>query len=40
MIGDLDRAVKTRDSKLRQVDLKNKEVKMEVQDYMDKKTEW
>jgi len=29
-----------RDSKLRQVELKNKEVEMEIQDFMDKKTEW
>ncbi|XP_060608579.1 coiled-coil domain-containing protein 178-like [Ruditapes philippinarum] len=39
VIGELENAVKKRDSRLRQVGLKNQEVKMEVQDYMDKKNE-
>ncbi|XP_053395665.1 coiled-coil domain-containing protein 178-like [Mercenaria mercenaria] len=40
IIGDLELSIKVRDSRLRQVNLRNQEVKMEVQDYIDKKNEW
>lgn len=39
-MSELEHAIKGRDSRLRQVVLKNQEVEMEVQDYNDKKNEW
>ncbi|KAL4236342.1 hypothetical protein ACF0H5_004729 [Mactra antiquata] len=39
IINELELAIKGRDSRLRQVVLKNQEVEMEVQDYQDKKNE-
>jgi hypothetical protein len=39
-ILELEKGAKARDSKLRKIMLKNQEAEMEVQDYMDKITEW
>ena len=39
-ILELEKGAKVRDSKLRKIMLKNQEAEMEVQDYMDKITEW
>lgn len=39
-ILELEKGAKARDSKLRKIMLKNQEAEMEVQDYMDKITDW
>lgn len=39
-IAELEKGAKLRDTKLRSILLKNQEAEMEVQDYMDKITDW